>query len=214
MRTLTPAVALGMALALLVPRAADAGVYLGLRAGAAWPSGDLEGDEALSSQVDFAIPFTGEAGWQFGNGVLLAAYLRVAPVALDERIRDFCDDVDADCGAVDVGVGLEGIFNFAPGEQLQPWLGGFVGWSVLAYEAELGGNRSDFAFTGWELGGQAGLDFDLRPFTIGPFVQLGWGQFTEVTIDPEGAPEFDEDLDDEQWHLWTTVGLKLGVHFQ
>jgi hypothetical protein len=211
MRTLVPAV---VALALLVPRAADAGVYLGLRAGGAWPSGDLEEGARLSSAVDFAIPFTGEAGWQFGNGLLLAGYLRLAPVALDDRIEDFCDDVDAECGAVDLGVGLEAIFNLAPNQPFQQWVGVFGGWNVLGWEGEERGIEADLAFSGWELGAQAGLDFDLAPFTVGPYVQVGWGQFTDRTVDPEGAPELEDEIDDREWHMWTSVGLKLGVVFR
>jgi hypothetical protein len=211
MRALAPAL---VALVLLAPRAADAGVYLGLRAGVAWPSGDREGEEALSTVLDFAVPFTGEVGWQFQNGLLLATYLRIGPVALDERIQDVCEDADVECGAVDLGLGLEAIYNFSPEQQLQPWFGGFVGWSSLAYETELEGLEADLAFTGWEVGVQGGLDLEVRPFTIGPFVQVGSGQFTEVTIDPDNAPKFDDEIDDQQWHLWTTVGVKFGVQFR
>lgn len=211
MRTAAAAV---FAFALLAPRAADAGLYLGGRAGVAWPSGDLEEDVSLSSQVDFGIPLMGELGWQFGNGFLLAAYLRLSPLKLDDRIDDFCDDIDAECGAVDLGLGVEGNFNFAPDEQLQPWLGGFVGFSLLGYDAELNGEEAAFAYLGWELGAQGGVDFDLAPFTVGPFVQVRWTRFTDVTIDPEDGGDFDRDIDDQTSHLWTTVGLKLGVEFR
>lgn len=206
------------AFALLAPRAADAGLYLGLRAGAAWPSGDVsDTDGALSSRVDFAVPFQGDAGWQFRNGPLVALYLRAGPAELDERIRDVCDALDLedeDCAAADLGLGLQGLWSFTPGAQLQPWLGGFVGWDVLAYSAGEDGRETDFAFSGWELGVQGGLDYDLAPFTVGPYVQVGWSQFTDRTIDPAGSVKFEDDIDGRAWHLWTTVGAKFGVTFK
>lgn len=209
----TPAAAFALVLALTAPATADAGVYLGLRAGAAFPSGDVAAGESLSSQVDFAIPITGEAGWKFANGLTLAAYLRLAPLELDERVRDLCDDLDATCEGGDLGIGLEALYELGDVKPLQPWVGAFVGFNALGYEATFAGEEAQLGFAGWELGLQGGLDFDLTPFTVGPYVQLGWGRFTDAVVDPEDGPEDDEPIDDRRWHLWTSVGLKLGVAF-
>lgn len=207
------------AVALLTPRAADAGLYLGLRAGAAFPSGDLAKNEAaVSDAVDVAIPFQGDAGWLLRSGLMLGLYLRAAPAALDKDVQDACEALpgkDSECVAVDFALGLQANWEFAPGEQLQPWLGGFVGWEALAWRASTEGTKTDIAYSGFELGAQGGLDFLLvPPFKIGPYVQVGWGRFTDQTIDPEGSVKFENSIDDRAWHMWTTVGAKLGVQFK
>lgn len=197
--------------AALAPSAADAaGFFLGARLGAAFPSGDIAGGEKLGDFVDWAVPMQLEIGGS-GKQLTLAAYLRYAPGILDSSVKSGCDAAGATCSGSDLGLGAEVLWHFSPG-RAGPWVGGFAGWEFLRYDYALLGSKAAVTDSGWELGGQGGIDFAWGILTLGPYGTIGLGQFGKATLELNGSSDT-QSISDKGTHTWWQVGVRTAFQF-
>jgi len=207
MRRLLPALLL---VSVLVPSAAQAGVYLGGRLGGAVPGGEIEKGAKLGDFVAWTVPIQAEAGFR-GELISVGGYLRLAPGKLDSSISDGCDAAGASCSILDFGIGGQVDFRFTPGKA-GPWVGGFAGLEILRYDYALGPNKFAISATGWELGAQGGIDFAWGILTLGPYGSIGLGQFTSADAEINGVSA-SQDITDKAIHTWIQVGLRGGFAF-
>jgi hypothetical protein len=197
-------------LAALAPSAASAGFTLGGRLGVAFPGGEIGGGDKLADFVDWAVPLQLDLGGR-GEHFELGGYLRLAPGKLDASIQDGCDASGASCSSSDLGVGAQVNYHFAAAPA-GPWVGGFAGWEMLRYDADLGGNKMSLSATGWELGAQGGIDFAWGGFVLGPYAVLGFGQFGKATAEVNGSSDT-QDITDKGMHRWFQLGARAGFVF-
>jgi hypothetical protein len=196
-----------VAVALLTPAAARAGVMLGARAAWAIPSGDITEGIKLSDQIDGQVPVWLDLGWSVDQRLMLGVYFRYAANVRDSDAIGSCDFLDADCGGYGLGAGAQLQWRFAG--LAGPWLGAFGGFEALSFEAGLGDRDADQAFRGWEVGAQGGIDFALGSIVLGPYATAGVGRYTVIDLDlgDFGGPT--ADLEDTANHYWFNLGLRL-----
>src|ERR1700694_4191705 len=104
----------------------SSGFALGLRAGWAFPIGDLSSTATLGDQIAGQIPVWLEAGWRFNKNLLIGVY--------GQRgfgLSNNCP-IGTSCSTSGWRLGVEGIFNLLPDAAVQPWVGLGVGYEGLS----------------------------------------------------------------------------------
>jgi hypothetical protein len=208
---------LAAALALAAPAAASAQMSLGARLGFALPMGDafeepLTGEgQALSDGISSAIPLQLEASWRVTPDLAVGGYFAYGFGRIpDDAIGGLCDFPGVDCSARTIRLGVQAIYSFnRPGTTFVPWLGAGFGYEWASLEAEAPTAKATFDFSGFELLNlQAGGDYRVSPqFSIGPFLQLGIGRYSNAESEQTGEPTADIPMD-ETFHQWLSFGVR------
>jgi hypothetical protein len=172
----------------------SSGFAVGLRAGWAFPIGDLNATTSLGTQVAGQIPVWLEAGWRLNKNLYVGLY--------GQRGFGFSNNcpIGSDCSTSGWRLGVEGIYNLLPDGVAQPWAGLGVGYEWLSTSRA----GEDLSYKGWELINlQVGLDFALsKQFSIGPFASISlFGKYTSVS-----ANGVSNDLSAS--HNWLQTGLR------
>lgn len=197
-----------LAVALLTPAAARAGIALGARTAWAIPGGDITEGIKLSDQIDGQVPIWLDLGWSsLDRRLMLGTYFRYAANVRDSDAIGSCDFLDANCGGYGLGAGAQ--VQWRPAGVAGPWLGAFGGFEALSFEARLGEREADQAFRGWEVGAQGGIDFALGPVVLGPYASASMGRYTVVDLDLGDVGGPTADIEDTAAHYWIHLGLRL-----
>ncbi len=190
-------------------RVGDTGLVLGARLGYGVPFGDLSNDTyAVCDLVTGKLPIWLELGYRFSPQLWGNVYLDIGPGFVDSS---FCPG-GVSCNAVDWRFGLDLQFHIAPYASPDPWVGvGFgLEWlSTHAYDAQFG-SAADYTWSGVELPVlEAGLDFPVTPkASIGPFIMLSLGTFTDFSVHPDGGGTFHDSIGDRAPHGWFEIGIR------
>jgi hypothetical protein len=184
----------------------------GVRAGVAFPVGDLAQNSSLSNTISWSAPIQVEAGARIGPA-FVGGYFSYAFGKLGSNI----DCGTASCSLGDVRVGFEVLWHFAPAAKVDPWAGLGLGYEWLTLSGSAGGTSASGTVRGFEfLNVQAGVDFVAgRVFRIGPFVMATLSQYGTGSVSVTGAgggtTGGEGDIMNKTLHSWISVGLRLGV---
>jgi hypothetical protein len=208
---------LAAALALAAPSAASAQMSLGARLGLAFPMGDafeepISGEgQALSDGISSAIPLQLEASWRVSPDLAVGGYFSYGFGRVpDEAAGGVCDIPGVDCTGRTIRLGVQAIYSFnRPGTTFVPWLGAGIGYEWASLEAEAVGIKATYGFSGFELLNlQAGGDYKVSPqLSVGPFLQLGIGRYSNAELEMTGEPTEDIPMD-ETFHQWLSFGVR------
>jgi hypothetical protein len=172
----------------------SSGLAFGLRAGWAFPIGDLNSTSRMGDQIAGQIPAWLEAGWRFNKNLYFGLY--------GQRgfgFSNYCP-LGNDCSTSGWRVGVEGIYTLLPDAVLQPWAGLGVGYEWLSTSRA----GEDSSYKGFELlNVQIGVDWALnKQFSIGPFASISlFGKYTS-----QSANGVSNDISAS--HNWLQTGLK------
>jgi outer membrane protein W len=128
----------------------------------------LQGNGALTGQSATAFDNTGREG----VGVDLSAGLRFTP-RLSAAVYGSLGHFNAASGALgasswNTSLGVQGLFHFAPGDQLDPWISAGTGWTAN-FQSAAGGTNARHGFEVARL--QMGVDYRVnQQLSIAPVV--------------------------------------------
>ncbi len=183
------------------------GLVFSARAGYGVPYGEIARDAGpLGDVVGAKVPFWLELGYRFGGRVEGDIYLEFAPAAVEAACPS-----SFSCSASDVRFGLAVRFHVAPSSRVDPWMAVGFGIEVVnaSYVPDPALGRREFAWSGFELPVEGGVDVRVSErFTLGPFVQASFAQFTSASQRPAGGTTTSASIDDRDTHGWLQVGLK------
>jgi hypothetical protein len=184
----------------------------GVRAGFAFPVGDLAQDSGLANTISWSAPIQVDAGARIGPA-FVGGYFSYAFGKLGSNI----DCGSASCSVSDVRVGFEVLWHFAPGAKIDPWAGLGLGYEWLTLSASAGSSSASGTVRGFEFANvQAGVDFVAgRVFRIGPFVMATLAQYStgsfSVTGSGGGTSSGEGDITNKTLHSWLSMGLRFAL---
>jgi len=184
----------------------------GVRAGFAFPVGDVAQNSSLSDVISWSVPLQVDAGARIGP-VFVGGYFSYAFGKLGSSI----DCGSASCSLSDVRVGFEVLWHFAPAAKVDPWAGLGLGYEWLTLSASANGVSASGTVRGFEfLNAQAGVDFVAgRLFRIGPFVMATLAQYSSVsgsfTGSGGGTGSGERDITNKTLHSWLSMGLRFAL---
>ncbi len=168
--------------------------------GTAFQNGGIAVDQ--SSLISGAFPIWFEGGYRFNPNVYVGGYLQLSPASVSST-----ECGGGSCSGSNTRLGVNGIYHFTPHRSFDPWVGlGFgyewTSWSVDDVDYGLRG----FQFFEIEVGG----DFRLAPhFTLGPFMDLTFGQYGTYTEQTAGTTTIQDIAGgDSGTHSWLQIGVK------
>jgi hypothetical protein len=183
----------------------------GIRAGLAFPLGDIQQDQALVDYIAWSVPLQIEAGARIGPA-FVGGYFSYAFGKAGSKL-----DGLASKSSSDVRMGFEVLWHFAPAAAVDPWLGVGIGYEWVNVSFPVGtstvsGSARGFEFIDW----QAGLDFKLGSlFRLGPYVMGTLGQYStgsvEATGPGGGTTGGTSDIANKKFHGWLSVGLRMAL---
>jgi hypothetical protein len=200
MRKLTALAALLVAVAL--PSAASAQIFLGARLGYAVPWGDAMKDWAVDESIKSQIPVTIDLGLKLGKALSFGAYAAYGFAQPSEGRQDDCDVSNSTCSAASLRVGAQVSLHAANTGATELWGGVGFGYEELRTE-DSKGLIPELTFKGYDATLQGGLDFLVSPsLRIGPFVSATVGRFSKTETTAE------VDIANKELHGWLQAGLR------
>ncbi|HEX9307412.1 MAG TPA: autotransporter domain-containing protein [Anaeromyxobacter sp.] len=211
MRKVLPLLVLSALAAPLATRA-DESVALNARAGIAKPFGETSKGEKLGDSITWAYPLQVDLQLRFAKRFSAGAYVRYAPASLDSTVSNACSASGISCRFADLAFG--GIAEYRFSERLDggPWVGALVGYERLNGTQSQAGAKTTSTLTGFELGAQAGVDFELGGLTLGPWASLNVGEFTRAKIE-SGGVTVSGSIDEKELHGWLQLGVRASLLF-
>jgi outer membrane protein with beta-barrel domain len=197
-----------LALAVLVPAAAQAQWTIGARTGYAIPLGDADGSAAMSDITTGQIPLQLDIGYRLPNTALtLGGYVSYGFGSAAGLTKDACDFAGESCSTSTFRIGAQLLYSLAqPNQTTLPWIGVGLGYDSLKLSASGG----DVTTSGIEFILQGGLDWRLSPqFTLGGFASLSFGQYNDIS-DSTGTSG---SITDKRTHEWLTIGIRGAFGF-
>ena len=159
------------ALAAPLAARADGSFQLNASAGVSKPFGDIGDGAKLSDTVNWTFPLAASVAFRVAKQVAVGAYGRFAPATLTSAAS--CSG----CNANDVGFGALVEYRFNEKLEGGPWLGASAGYQRLETKAAAGASSVTSTLSGWEGAFQGGSDFELGGVSVGPFLQLAFGEY-------------------------------------
>jgi hypothetical protein len=197
---------------------------LGLRLGGAASAGAVAGVVDSSEERSMSDEFGSgglrvavEAGVQFPGGMTLAAFFRGGPNPVGANQGGGLCETDYGCSNTRVFMyGVEALYHFRRGADLQPFVGAGFGWERSGYDVEnrdpysgAVGETATLRYKGMFLEAQAGVDYALssRAF-LGLFASSAVGRYTTVEMSGDGAT-MSGDIEETKLHGWNGLGLRV-----
>jgi hypothetical protein len=196
---------------------------MAFRTGISSPHGSATGvaGDGLARRYSWQWPLHFDLGAKVTEAVHVGGYLSLAFGAegSDRVVERYCDDDDSNlendigCTAFQIRVGVQAQYHFRPDQLANPWVGYGIGFesTTLAVDDRARGyqeNTSASGITFAKLDG--GLDFRLG-VGLGPYVEAAVGRFTSSVTRINGERVFDGRVEEQAWHTWITVGVRLVV---
>ncbi len=178
----------------------DVGFSVGLRVGYSVPLGSAK-DVPVSSLVQGMVPIGVDVGWFFNPHFYVGGYfLYGIATGIEASNGGVCNDPDESCSANMFRMGVVAHYHFRPEAQLDPWLGGGIGYDIVNFQAQdtsLGTVDQSASLHGFDLTLDTGLDYKPLPYVgMGPFAELAAGHYNSETSSTA-------------LHEWLTFGLRL-----
>jgi hypothetical protein len=200
------------------------GFQMALETGLALPFGSAtdEPSDSLARRYSYQVPINIELGGKFNESFYLGTYLGLGIGAEgdDPTIENYCDDDDQDgendisCSAVNLYIGIEARYAFAPGGNWNPWLSYGIGYegtnqSINDHESGYSESTLSSGITYARLSG--GVDYRKHSPGIGPALHLAVGRFETVRTDVSGDLAYRGAIENPAFHVWATLGLRLVI---
>lgn len=186
----------------LLPLASQAQVSLGLRLGYAPAGGDVANGVAMSDYtVKSQIPVQFDLAYRISPSISLGGYLSYGIAQAD---FPGCDV--ADCSGSVFRLGLQGFYTFSQVTgTFVPWLGLGFGWESASDTQELGGEKFESNYSGFEfLNLQAGGDFKVtEKLSVGPYAMVSFGSYTSYEEGDQSG-----DITNTGTHEWYGFGIR------
>jgi len=203
-----PAAAFAQAPYYYPPQRRDQGLNLGARIGYGAPWGDLSSDVgSVGSFVPGKIPIWLELGYRLNRVFSINLYGELSPAWVDST---YCVP-GFECGASNFRLGVDMQFHLGAHQPVDPWFGVGIGleWLNARYFDGANGASAHETWSGWEFPLlEAGLDLAASPnFSIGPYVSLSIGQYTQYTLDELGTST-SYGIGSPAYHGWLQIGVK------
>ena len=180
---------------------------VGARTGASIPVGSAIRGASLGDAIDAQVPIQLDLGVRLMPNLFVGAYGSYGLVFPADKA---CGG--ASCSGSDVRVGVQAHYHFRPEHTLDPWLGVGAGYEWLTLRESQDGVDRSATLRGFELVNlQAGLDYRVGHFGIGPFAGFSVGQFDKLdeSITARGITrDASVDVPNTALHEWVTVGLR------
>lgn len=194
------------------PSLAAAQLTLGARVAAAFPLGDEEKGAPLSDALSHAFPLELRVGWRLDPSLevgLQGGYGFASVASASERM---CAQTGTACSAHLWRLAARGEYSTRRGDW-RPFTAATLGWEweVRRWEAT-SDNWSETTRSGWELGGEAGIDRVFqRGFEAGIFAGLSLAQFRSKSVEQKYVGYTTHDagsIQNPPLHGWFTIGLR------
>jgi hypothetical protein len=207
-----------LAVFLFIPAVAAAQVSLGIRAGYAIPSGDLQKDSKLSDQLKSMIPVQIDAMVRVTPRTSVGLYGTWGFDQVATALKDnsaLLVGPGASYRATSYRVGLQATHALMDGP-IVPWVGLGSGIEIGTFKVENGPATIKGNTRGWEwVNLQVGGDYTVSPkFVAGLYAQWAIGQFTYQWGEVSGTGSiFDGSAggglgSDASTHSWFSFGLR------
>jgi len=207
----------------LAAEAPASGIELGLRFGYAFAAGnrgippDTNNDAAVSDFVSGQFPLWLDAGYRFNHQFYAGAYFQYGFGVVNDDRQDVCRNVNFDCSASDVRLGIMGRYHLPPFSQLSPWVGLGIGyeWGTFSIHQTLAGStNTDSTWSGFEFANiQLGADYQIaQRIALAPFFSVSIGQYghrTDTTTGNNTTLTMDDDLVRTSTHEWILLGVRF-----
>src|SRR4051812_36245256 len=165
------------------------GFSLGVRAAFAWPYGGLDDSTDVAQVINNLVPVRIDAGYWINRNIYVGLYGHYGFAFSN------CN-LGRSCSAHDLNFGIEGIYNLAPTQMIQPWVGLGFGYEIL----NLNSSGDETTFKGLELG-NVELGFDFAPsknMTIGVFGAVPiYSKYTSFSANGQS-----NDIGNQVVHRW------------
>ena len=193
------------AVALAAPFATRAGpgAEIGLRTGFALPFGDLAANVPLSSSFNGFVPLGVELGVRYTPALSM-----LVSFGYSFGLTTNCPAGDS-CSGHQINLGLDLRYHARPHQTVDPWIGLGAGFEWLG-ASESGSFNGDLTFNGFEyVHVQLGADLAAsEKVRVGPFFELGLGQYRSLKASAGGASG-SADILDKAVHEFLTFGLRV-----
>jgi hypothetical protein len=199
-----------VAVALVVPATASAGLVLGLRTGASMTGGEIEEGAKIRDFAGSMVPVQLEAGWKLAERLTLSGFATMSFGLVSGDFADVCDAGGSDCTANQARFGAQAQWSFMPSRRLDPWVGVGVARETLGIESISGssGVNTNYEGTGWDV--QAGFDYRVgRRFSVSPFLGYSFGTYTKRKVISDPFSDW-EPVANEKTHSLFTLGVRVG----
>ncbi len=206
MRKLVVGAVLG--LALFVPCAASAQLFIGARLGYSIAGGDLYKDYSITKRTQGMVPVQVDLGLDVAKAFALGVYGSAGYTVIAKDFKTFCDTYGTDCSGMNVRLGAQATLH-APVGQSKIWGGVLLGWEQQQYKISGNGGSLEANYRGVEAGLQGGLDFPTSgAFRWGPFVSASAGEFQSASLSATGSGAGLAPITEKARHTWLSVGLR------
>lgn len=201
-----------VACALLAPMVTTAQLTLGVRAGAAFPLGDLEEGRPVDERLARAFPLEASVGWRLSPGVEVGLQGGYGIGSKADGWTSDCSATAGDCRVHLWTVAARGEVATKMGDLL-PFAAATLGWEweVERWETSAD-NWERTSRSGWLAGLEAGADLPITEgLHLGGFVGASVGQFGALSVTGETAGYGYEDagqVPGPALHGWLSIGLR------
>jgi hypothetical protein len=177
---------------------AEAQVTLDFKVAYEVPSGDLAGGTAMSRVWAGAIPLEVAGRYHFTPSLCVPSLTG-------------CDTTSG----YDMRTGVEAVFEFLPGQRMNPWLSLGTGWEWTHFSLSYATTPPaawKMTYNGWEyFNVQVGADVALsRTIGLGPYVGFFGGSYTSGTSTTNSGSETGR-VQNRAFHGWWQFGIRCTV---
>lgn len=196
-----------------VASAQNSGFALGMRAGYAVPFGDAGDGASLSDLAKGAVPVQVDVDYRLTNAWRMGVSLSFGPA----RVADAAKTALEAGGLREVGDHRQQVLAFQVARAFNtsgsfaPWVGveGGYEWTRYAGGRLASGLETEVGRSGFTGAVLVGGDYAVSPrFTVGPYVAVDLGRYTQdlTWVENDGASS--TDIRDRGLHQWVRAGIK------
>jgi hypothetical protein len=200
MRKVVALAALSVAVSL--PSAASAQIFLGARLGYALPWGDLMKSWPVTETVRSQVPIQLDLGLGLGPALAIGAYAAYGFAQPSKGWSDDCDAANSTCSAGTLRVGAELSLHSAGARSAGLWGGVALGYEELRTK-DSKGLVPELSFKGYDATLEGGFDFPVSSgLRLGPYVSASAGRFGKL------KSPLEVDIASKELHGWLQLGLR------
>ncbi|HSN16272.1 MAG TPA: hypothetical protein VLT61_16685 [Anaeromyxobacteraceae bacterium] len=200
MRKVVALAALSVAVSL--PSAAAAQIFVGARLGYAVPWGDLMKSWPVTDTVRSQVPVQLDLGLGVGKALAIGAYASYGVGQPAKGWKADCDASDSTCSAGALRIGAQLSLHAAGAGNAGLWGGVAFGYEELRTK-DSKGLIPELAFKGYDATLEGGLDLPVSSgLRLGPYVSASAGQFSKVKSAGES------EIPTKELHGWIQLGLR------
>jgi len=179
-----------------------------LRVGYGVPIGNVYENQSLSEIASGLYNIEGAADLIIMRRIVLGAHIGGGIASPGDGFSSACDASGASCTVWNFDVGLNAEFRFLPPpSRINPWVGLGVSYEVLGVGESNDETNISANFSGVDVDITGGLDFQLGPLGLGPFLTYRFGTYSSTNLTVNGEQDT-ADITHTASHSWLLLGLR------